>query len=125
MSDEPWVSNWHFVGYTKCLELKFDEAAKKEVWEWTEHAKKKLKSSSTVTIDTAALDAASELEDAAHQLPGMFEHVKPPCGCTVTVNQSDPTLMEAIIHLNDRHKDWSRLDIAGWVEGLDIDTEFK
>lgn len=64
-----------------------------------------------------------ELARLAKALPGVNEIVAYPCNC-VTSRRSD-SLMDVVIHLNDKHTDWDRNKIADWLESLDIDMEFK
>lgn len=65
--------------------------------------------------------------------PGLSERVKLPCGCLNEL-KTEPVvthLDRAIIHLNDftEHngveKEWTRDEIADWLESLDIDLSLK
>ena len=66
---------------------------------------------------------SKQLELLAKRLPGVDETVKYPCKCDSHITAVAP-LFTVIIHLND-HADWSREEIADWIETLDVDTTFK
>lgn len=65
--------------------------------------------------DVATIVQANLLEIC----PGLRELVDCPACATFSM-----PLKNIIIHLNDIHK-WTRMDVADWIESLDIDTEFK
>lgn len=50
--------------------------------------------------------------------------VKYPCSCKIKMKDEFSTLKTVIIHLND-HCQWTREEIADWLETLDIDITLK
>jgi hypothetical protein len=66
--------------------------------------------------------------------PALGEHVKYPCGCKSVMGlgvAKSGSLQSAIIHLNDAdthegiNKEWTREEIADWLESLDLDLSLK
>lgn len=65
-----------------------------------------------------------QLSNQARELPGVRSTVDAPCGCN---GAGRFILIDAVIHLNDRHK-WTREKIADWLDELadagEIDIAF-
>jgi hypothetical protein len=65
--------------------------------------------------------------------PGLKEWVTLPCGCKRegTVFPNKMSVQSAIIHLNDKiehdgvKKEWTREEIADWLDSLDVDLTLK
>jgi hypothetical protein len=71
----------------------------------------------------------NELDDSGALMqkicPGLRELAKAPCGCSGNYNGT--TISRIIMHLNDEvvhngvNKEWTREEIADWLESLDVD----
>jgi hypothetical protein len=72
----------------------------------------------TTLWSSLATNFGSFRDDGVDELPGVQEHVKHP------VTKSFQSIEYCIIDLNDNHE-WSRDQVADWLESLDVDLTFK
>ena len=86
--------------------------------------KKEIHQAVTSTLDTHVKNTDYQrwsVARQAQQLPGVNDIIK----CPACDNNTGPSIIYTVVqHLNDYHE-WTRDQIADWLETLDVDMEFK